>query len=128
LDLHELRDWEEEDHQIEEDVDAAVDVDGELEVVAVAFVFSVPLLLKVSPVFDDLPLGFSLLTRQKNEIGLHWKLEGVEVSNCPLSELNLHLLPAVYQEAYAVSNQPGDDGPADVGEPRGDCFREDSKI
>jgi hypothetical protein len=37
-------------------------------------------------------------------------------------------LPAVYQKAYAVSNQPGDDGPADVGESRRDGFRENSKI
>jgi hypothetical protein len=46
LDLHEFRDGKEEDHQVEKYVDPAVDVDGELEVVAVAFVFSVPLLPK----------------------------------------------------------------------------------
>ena len=43
LDLHQFRDREEEDDQVEENVDGAVNVDSELEVVAVAFVFSVPL-------------------------------------------------------------------------------------
>jgi hypothetical protein len=44
LDLHEFRDRQEKDDQVEEDVDAAVDVHGQLEVVAVAFVLSVPLM------------------------------------------------------------------------------------
>lgn len=40
----------------------------------------------------------------------------------------LHLLPAVYQEAYAIGKQPGDDAPTDVREPGRDRFWEDAQI
>lgn len=40
---HELRDWEEEDHQVEEDVEGAVDVDCRLGLETGAFVLAVPL-------------------------------------------------------------------------------------
>lgn len=48
LKLHKLRDWEEEDNEIEEDIGSTVDVRGQPKIVAVAFVFAIPLVPEIA--------------------------------------------------------------------------------
>lgn len=112
LNRREFGNRKEEDRQVEEDVEAAVDVDGQLEVVAITFVFSVPLGPEVA---DGLALKAEWCVSNVS-IGVH------------RTSLDSSNLPAVYQKAYTVGEQPSNNGPADIREPWRDRLGKDAEV